>query len=485
MKYFLVILFLITASFANAQITIDTSFEGSNGRTLNIDNANNSVQVESAFKRGDVCNVVFYFKVSGFDSTRSLNIRIKYSQQVYLPVLAAYSYDKITWYRISGTIVGDSKEFINVYNKRTVYFSHGYPYVYLRLNDLITQYNGNPFVSVSNLSTSELGRAVKLFKFTNPNIPDTGKVSVWITGRHHAMESHSNYVVEGLMNFLASADAKADYLRTKAIIYVVPIMDVDMAALGGTGKDQYPVDFNRDWDSPSYWNAVKDVKTKMLQTSALNRFKVFIDSHDPFPSETDTSARLYLYSFCDTGRRSVNLNTFRNKLYSNGGYWFGRKPIYPTSGQTSSRWVDSMFTSIDFSTSIETGWVNRTDGNTWTIYFYTKHGEVIGKGISDYIAQSTPVIENNEVVNNYSTAYPNPFNSSANIKFSISKRNKLNVLIHDINGREVSREYLGTLNTGHYTYNFTALNLSSGVYFYTINDEEGISIFKGKLVLLK
>ena len=480
-----ILMILFAASLVKAQITIDTSFEGSNARTLNIDNVNNSVKVESVLKRGDIYNVVFYFKVSGFDSTRSLNIKIKYAQQYFLPVLAAYSYDKITWYRITGNFVGDSKEFINKYSSRTVYFSHGYPYVYSRLNDLINQYSGNPYVNVSNVSTSELGRPVKLFKFTNPTVADSNKVLIWLMGRNHAMESHSDYVVEGLMNFLASNDAKADLLRNKAIVYVVPIMDVDMAAVGGTGKDQNPVDFNRDWDSPSYWNAVKDVKTKMLQTSLQNRFKVFIDSHDPFPGETDTSARLFMYSFSDTGRRSVNLNTFRNKLFANGGYYFGRKSIYSTSGQTSSRWVDSMFTSIDFSTSIETGWVNRTNGNEWNIYLYLKHGEVIGKGISDYVEQSTPVIESNEIVSNNVIVYPNPFNANTNIKFSLSKRNNISVLIYDINGRELSKEELGILNIGSYTYNFNAAHLSSGIYFYAINNEEGKILYKGKFALVK
>lgn len=477
-------MFLFAAP-SGAQITIDTSFEGSNARILNIDNTNNSVKVESVLKRGDVHNVVFYFKLSGLDSTRSFKLKVKYSQQYYLPAMLAYSYDKITWYRISGSVVGDSKEFTNNYNRRTIYFSHGYPYVYSRLNDLITQYTGNPFVNVSNVSTSELGRAVKLFRFTNPNINDSGKVSVWILGRNHAMESHSNYVVEGLMNFLASNDIKADYLRSKAIVYVVPVMDVDMTAIGGTGKDQNPVDFNRDWDSPSYWNAVRDVKNKIMQTSAQNRLKIFIDSHNPFPSASDTASRLFMFSFTDTGRKSANLNLFRNKLFLNGGYWFGRKPIYPTSGQTSSRWADSIFTSIDFSTSIETGWVTRTDGNTWTIYFYLKNGEVIGKGISDYIYQSTPVIENNELISDFVTAYPNPFNSSTNIKFSLSKRSLVNIIIYDVNGREVSRENLGVLNYGSYNYNFNASLLSSGIYFYNIKNESGTSLHKGKLVLIK
>jgi len=474
---------MIAASL-KAQIVIDTSFEGSNARTLNIDNVNNSVKVESVLKRGDIYNVVFYFKVSGFDSTRALNIKVKYAQQYFLPILAAYSYDKITWYRISGTIVGDSKEFVNMYNKRTVYFAHGYPYVYSRLNDLQNTYSGNPFVTVTNVSTSELGRAVKLFKFTNPTVPDSGKVLVWITGRNHAMESHSNYVVEGLMNFLASADAKADYLRSKAIVYIVPIMDVDMAAIGGTGKDQSPVDFNRDWDSPSYWSAVKDVKAMMIQTSVSNRFKIFIDSHDPFPGETDTSARLYMYSFTDTGRRSVNLNIFRNKLFANGGYWFGRKPIYPTAGQTSSRWVDSMFTMIDFSTSIETGWVNRTNGSEWSIYLYLKHGEVIGKGLSDYISQSTPVIENSETILNNSQIYPNPFVNSAKINFSTSHQSDITFSAYDVTGRELYKETFNS-RAGNNTYSFDFKTLSTGIYYYRIINDAGILLNNGKFVVLK
>jgi hypothetical protein len=287
------------------------------------------------------------------------------------------------------------------------------------------------------------------------------------------------------MNFLASADAKADRLRTQAIVYVVPIMDVDMSAIGGTGKDQTPVDFNRDWDSPSYWNAVKDVKTKMLQTSVQNRFKIFIDSHDPFPGETDTSARLFMYSFSDTGARSANLNTFRNKLYNNGGYYFGRKPIYLTNGQTSSRWVDSMFTSIDFSTSIETGWVNRTDGNTWTIYYYLKNGEVIGKGLSDYLAPATPVIETSEKLNDYISVYPNPFNAVTNIKFSLSKKSDVNIRIYDISGREVSAENIGSLNTGTYNYRINAASLPSGIYFYTIYNNAGNILYKGRFALVK
>lgn len=120
-----------------------------------------------------------------------------------------------------------------------------------------------------------------------------------------------------------------------------------------------------------------------------------------------------------------------------------------------------------------------------SIDFYLKHGEVIGKGLSDYISQSTPVIENNEIVSNTSSVYPNPFNSFTKINFNLSRRNNVSLIVYDINGREVSKEEFGTLNIGAYSYNLNASKLSSGIYFYRINEESGITLFKGKLVLLK
>ena len=61
-------------------------------------------------------------------------------------------------------------------------------------------------------------------------------------------------------------------------------MDVDQAYNGGSGKDQTPVDFNRDWHSlsnQSHWNAVNAAKSLIDSTAQLNNFSVFVDSHSP------------------------------------------------------------------------------------------------------------------------------------------------------------------------------------------------------------
>jgi hypothetical protein len=478
-----IIFILLFPSVIFSQLSVDTLFEGANAKVISVNNSENTLKIESLKKRGDVHNVVFYFKVTGIDTTRQFKLRVKYTQQYYLPHLLAYSYDRKIWYRISGNISGDSKEYAYTFTGKTVYFSHAYPYTYANLTALTDSLNGNPNVRISDISVSELGRPVKLFRITDYGIPDSSKQLIWILGRNHAMEHHSSYVVEGLINYLVSADNKAGRLRSQCIIYIVPMMDVDMSALGGTGKDQNPVDFNRDWDSPSYWNAVKDVKNKIVQTAGQNRLRVFIDSHNPFPSASDTLSRLYFYSMYSSGSKSVNLNQFRAYLLENGGYYWGRQPMYATSGQTSSKWTDSMFNYIDFSASLETGWVNRTDGNQWTVYFYRKNGEIIGKGLSDYIYQTTAVNENTiPVIFNFSV-YPNPFNSITNFEFSLSKSSETQLDIYDIKGSGLLSINFGNLKQGVHKYQLSLYNLSSGIYFY--NFKTGRFRNTGKLILLK
>jgi len=309
---------------------------------------------------------------------------VKYSQLYYLPVLAAYSYDKITWFRYAGTIVGDSKEFTRTFSQSPVYFCYGYPYTYSDMLNYVGSISNSLFVWVSNIAQSIGGRDVKMVRITAPCVSDSAKFIVWILGRNHAMETHSNIVLEGLINFLVSGDVKADRLRRRAIIYIVPVMDVDNAFWGGTGKDQLPVDFNRDWDSPSYWQAVIAVKQKILETTQNNPLKIFIDSHNPFPGQDDNNT--WFYSKYSSGPKSENLDFYRKLFQESGGYVINRQPMYATDGQTSSAWVDSVISNIDFSVSTETSWVRRTDNTEFTIPLYRFHGESLGKSLNDYIS---------------------------------------------------------------------------------------------------
>jgi hypothetical protein len=64
--------------------------------------------------------------------------------------------------------------------------------------------------------------------------------------------------------------------------------------------------------------------------------------------------------------------------------------------------------------------------------------------------------------------YPNPFNPSTTIKFSIPEASFVTLKVYDMLGRELKNLVNENLNSGQYTVNFDAPNLSSGVYIYKL-----------------
>lgn len=80
--------------------------------------------------------------------------------------------------------------------------------------------------------------------------------------------------------------------------------------------------------------------------------------------------------------------------------------------------------------------------------------------------------------------YPNPFNSSTNITFQLTKRAFILIQIFDINGKLVDILESDYLNTGMYKTKWKANNYSSGVYFVkmTTDYKETYTI---KMLLIK
>ena len=62
-------------------------------------------------------------------------------------------------------------------------------------------------------------------------------------------------------------------------------------------------------------------------------------------------------------------------------------------------------------------------------------------------------------------AYPNPFNPSTTIGFTLSSTDRVSINIYDVTGRHITTLFDGTKNTGTHNIIFNGTNLSSGVYF--------------------
>jgi glucuronoarabinoxylan endo-1,4-beta-xylanase len=85
--------------------------------------------------------------------------------------------------------------------------------------------------------------------------------------------------------------------------------------------------------------------------------------------------------------------------------------------------------------------------------------------------------------------FPNTFNPSTTIEYSLSKKSFVTIKVHDVLGREIAMLVNGFQNSGAHTVDFDCINtmhsmqLMSGVYFYTIN-ADGFTQTR-KMILLK
>ena len=150
---------------------------------------------------------------------------------------------------------------------------------------------------------------------------------------------------------------------------------------------------------------------------------------------------------------SRNINTFQGDLQTQSRYqtW------------VSGAWQDQYFylyiyDSTDLHLLIEfifqtwdgTAWVN----NSRTLYTWTKVTDV----------EDDFNLTNFKLFNNY----PNPFNPSTTIKYSISQNSFVRLTIYNILGKEIKEIINGVKDAGIYEENFNASGLSSGVYFCRI-----------------
>lgn len=102
------------------------------------------------------------------------------------------------------------------------------------------------------------------------------------------------------------------------------------------------------------------------------------------------------------------------------------------------------------------------DRNGWAV---TNQGKIIRYGTAVEVSVNRL---SNTFVHEYvlNQNFPNPFNPSTSISYSILKPGFVTLIIYDQLGRKVQTLVNRFQRSGNYVVNFNAYNLSSGIYFY-------------------
>ena len=82
-----------------------------------------------------------------------------------------------------------------------------------------------------------------------------------------------------------------------------------------------------------------------------------------------------------------------------------------------------------------------------------------------------------------SNNYPNPFNPSTKINYSITKQSYVTLKVFDVLGREIETLINKEQPQGNYEVEFDAPTLTSGIYFYRI--QAGNFVDTKKMILLR
>lgn len=133
---------------------------------------------------------------------------------------------------------------------------------------------------------------------------------------------------------------------------------------------------------------------------------------------------------------------------------------------------------IDIGNKHSLQWVNE-DTLVYLMYAYTS---LYGIDVSN--VDAIRGIKDKTPPSNCSlSCYPNPFNPSTTIEYSLPKESKVKLEIYDILGRKVITLVNKTQIAGTHYLTFNASNLSSGIYFYRI--DAGKYTLVRKMILLK
>lgn len=79
--------------------------------------------------------------------------------------------------------------------------------------------------------------------------------------------------------------------------------------------------------------------------------------------------------------------------------------------------------------------------------------------------------------------YPNPFNPTTKISFSLKESGRVSLKVYDVLGKEVANLLDGVFESGEREVTFNANDLSSGIYFYRLTTP--INIITKKMLLIK
>ncbi len=129
----------------------------------------------------------------------------------------------------------------------SLYLARLEPYRLSDLDRLLSELRGRPEVEITPIGKTVEGRPLEIIRVGAP----AAAHAALFRARAHAWEPGGNWVLEGLLRFLASDDPAARRCRKQYVVYALPMANKDGVARGMTRFNVLGRDLNRNWDQPA------------------------------------------------------------------------------------------------------------------------------------------------------------------------------------------------------------------------------------------
>lgn len=147
-----------------------------------------------------------------------------------------------------------------------VWFAAHFPYPSSRYYGLCESAAGRPGVRAYSIGTTELGRDILCVTVSGPPASGHARRRVLLSAGSHAGETASLWGIEGIVDFLSSGCEEAWAMLRDTEFYIVPMLNVDGAALGLDRRNAAGVNLYFDYrefraaESRAMWRLVEDLR---------------------------------------------------------------------------------------------------------------------------------------------------------------------------------------------------------------------------------
>ncbi len=289
-----------------------------------------------------------------------------------------------------------SMVYTHIVSGQKIWFAYDLPYTPEHMEkELISEIAADSNMTVLELCRTKKNRPVKAIRFQHGDQASQDKLGIWLQARAHAFETGGSWVVHELARWLMSDDPDAVALVEKAVITVIPIIEVDGVIEGRTGKNQKPYDPNRGWDQePGFWPQTRKIKTMLREMADQNQVDLFIDFHGPgqlshpyfivpvsedLPFEKQRINRANFFRVLE----ARELTDSASQTQSMTGFHYSPRTFAKGDISSSSKWVTHKTNEHTLALTIKVNMNTPLSAREG----YCAEGIALGKGIAKYICR--------------------------------------------------------------------------------------------------